>query len=284
VASEEVYLPSTVKICPGENDFVDSALPRSIYSVISDQMVYTPRGPAFGEQFRCTPVLPYTPINPVVIPFSGSPMRVLLVSDSHIGASADAHQSIAQYLAVLSTLIQSERPTHLVHLGDMIHGPLSLDVGAGLVSEVVTGLDLLRIPTWIIGGNHDREFVAAAAWPETEFVHRVTELAMVINLPGKNPPERVFLSHDMGNNYKVWDESTYSYLAWVKEAFKTWIKPTDWLVTGHCRTMFLSFDSRLGCVGQFAPEIKAYGYTMLEIGTSMSFNLRYLPDPPPARK
>jgi hypothetical protein len=169
-------------------------------------------------------------------------------------------------------------------MGDLIQGQFPPAIGGALVTEVVRGLDQLKIPTWVIGGNHDREYVDLAMWPPTQYVKKVTELAMVIDPPGKPPRDRIFISHDLGNNYRVRDHFAYSFLTWIKNAFKTLIKPTDWLVTGHCHTGFLSFESRLACVGQFAPEIKAYGYTVLEVGEEVTFNLKYLPQGPVKHK
>jgi hypothetical protein len=106
----------------------------------------------------------------------------------------------------------------------------------------------------------------------------VTDLAIVIEPPGKTPQDKVFITHDLGNNYRVRDHFVYSFLIWIKDAFKPLIKPTDWLVAGHCHTTFLSFESRVICIGQLSPEIKAFGYTVLEVGDNVTFNLKYIPD------
>jgi hypothetical protein len=49
----------------------------------------------------------------------------------------------------------------------------------------------------------------------------------------------------------------------------------DWLLTGHCHMGFVSAGSRLGCVGQFSPEIRARTYGVLTIDEkSVDFRLK----------
>jgi predicted phosphodiesterase len=237
----------------------------------------TPVGLNFGEQFRCDLIIPPKPVCPVSIPVTSNPMRLLLVSDSHIGAALDPSQSIPQFLRALEQIARREQATHIVHLGDLVQGQFLPEIGGVLISEVVKGMNELHIPTWLIGGNHDREFVQVATWPKAPSVTRVTELALVIDVPGPSG-QRIFLSHDLGNNYRVRDYFAFSFLSWIKNGFKALIKPTDWLLTGHCHTSFLSAESRLGCVGQFAPEISAYAYTILEVGEGVSVNLKCMLD------
>jgi predicted phosphodiesterase len=241
----------------------------------------SPGAASFGDIFGCEALLPPTPVQPFSFPITRDhPMRILLVSDSHIGAELPVRDSIPQYLKELTSLIELERITHLIHLGDVIQGDFDQYEGADYVSQVVTEMNKLSVPSWVIGGNHDRDYVRTAAWRNVSQVTRIDELAIFLDISEARPPTRIFLSHDMGNNYRVRDPLAFSFISWIKDAFKTVIGPNDWYLTGHCHTTFCSLPSKLGCIGQFAPEIGAYAYTVLEIGETVSINMRVLLEAP----
>jgi predicted phosphodiesterase len=192
------------------------------------------------------------------------PSRLLLLSDTHLGATGAIDAAIPQFVGELADLVAQERATQVFHLGDLIDG--TIPGGALPLGDVLSRLASLRVPVTVIGGNHDREFCAQfASAPRPVSV--VQELAIQLSIPadGAERAQRVFLAHDLGNNYRVRDQLTFVYLHWIKSSYPKIIRDADWLVTGHCHMGFVSAASRLACVGQFSPEIHARTYAVLEV-------------------
>lgn len=219
----------------------------------------------FGQVFQCP--LVNTTVNAYKIPLSESTKRILLVSDTHLGATIPAEQAITLFSNELSTIIKKEGITMICHLGDLVDGTFTENMGTKVLNDVLTKVSELQIPFYVFGGNHDRDFFTPLKFPKNPFVTPLKENAVVFELPprGKEEPQKIFLAHDLLNNYRVRDQYAYSFVSWIKQGCKQYIKPTDWLLTGHTHTSLISYPSRLGCVGQFSPEINVFGYAVLEI-------------------
>lgn len=223
----------------------------------------------FGQIFQCPLVNTTVTSYPLPVDKS-SPMRILLISDTHLGASVDVSKAIDLYMKALVDVIKAERITHVCHLGDLVDG--SLSNGTAVLGVVLQKMADLKIPVWAIGGNHDREFFNDLKIDKIPGVTPLRELAMTI----ESGSDKVFLAHDLANNYRVRDQFAYSFISWIKEGCKAYIKPTDWLVCGHAHTGLLSHASKLACVGQFSPEIGAFGYGVLNVnGSGIVLSVNY---------
>jgi predicted phosphodiesterase len=194
------------------------------------------------------------------------PSRILLLSDTHLGASGPIESEKTRFISELAALIARERITHVFHLGDLVNG--TFPNGAPHVSDVLSRMEGLDIPVTLIGGNHDREYVAACTRPLSPLIRVVKHLAIRLDFPpatGGVNGQRIFLAHDLGNNYRVRDQFTYLFLHWLKTSYPKVIREQDWLLMGHCHMGFLSTTSKLGCVGQFSPEINTRAYGIIEV-------------------
>jgi predicted phosphodiesterase len=201
-----------------------------------------------------------------VIPLPRTPAsRILLLSDTHLGATIPPGVAIPQFLSELAALVAKEQITSVIHLGDLIHGTLFR--GAAALGDVLSRFASLGVPVTVIGGNHDRLFCAEFAGAVAPPVRVVQELALCLEVPaaGAAAAQRIFIAHDLGNNYRVRHQLTFAFLHLLKSSYPEVIKDADWLVTGHCHMTFLSAASRVACLGQFSPEIQARAYAVLEV-------------------
>lgn len=217
----------------------------------------------FGQVFQCQ--LVNSVVTPYIIPLKKEKMRILLISDTHLGATMDPNRAISMLCNEISELCNTEQITMICHLGDLVDG--TAIEGTKILNEVLTRITELKIPFYVLGGNHDRDFFTGLQWKKNPYVTPLKENAIVFELPKTNPkedPQKIFLAHDLLNNYRVRDQFAYSFIAWIKDGCKKYIKPTDWLITGHTHTSLISYPSRIACVGQFSPEINTFGYAILE--------------------
>lgn len=212
----------------------------------------------FGQVFQCP--LVNTTVSVYNIPDVQAQMKILLISDTHIGATMDVEKATTLFIDCLREVISQEGITHICHLGDLVDGTL-MD-GKYVLPRVLKRLSEFELPVYAIGGNHDREFFAGMSWEGDAFVVPSKQLAMLVEYNGT----KVYLAHDLANNYRVRDAFAYSFVSWIKDGCKKTIRPEDWLVTGHTHTGLLSHAARISCVGQFSPEIKSFGYGVLEVG------------------
>lgn len=226
--------------------------------------------PDFGSIFG-VPLVNDRVTSFVYVPPSGKTMKALLVSDCHLGAYVQIDVAINLLIDSINALIESENATVLFILGDLVDGTQNEVVYKNVLQE----LTKITIPVYVIGGNHDREFLSLTKWPSGTNV-TVTEaltIQMTASLPGK-PDIKVFLAHDLLNNYRVRDPHAFFFIDWIKKGCRKYIKPEDWLITGHTHTGLISHASRIACVGQFSPEIKAFGYATLQFNADLVFSIK----------
>jgi predicted phosphodiesterase len=218
-------------------------------------------------------------VRPVSIPVDRSlPMRVLVVSDTHIGRSdpSDPEPSKVQYLAELEDLVRFEHATHLLHLGDLVDN--TAENGLVHLVDCLRRFEALGIPVYTIHGNHDLIFYCLVQWPESPTLHLTDESALLLDIPaapGKDDATRIFLAHDLENSFKIRDQFAFMFAFWMKEAFQETIKPDDWLLLGHTHTQCLSAECKVGCVGQYAPAENAWTYTVIDIGEEVSIEMKH---------
>lgn len=205
------------------------------------------------------------------VPPKNKSFKALLVSDCHLGAKLPIDVAINIFIDALSALINRENATVLFILGDVVDGTQGADVLRRLISR----LEKLRLPVYAIGGNHDREFFANIKVDRNSNVTIAHELSFMINIRQANRPNiRVFMAHDLLNNYRVRDPHAYFFATWIKEGARNYIKPDDWLIIGHTHTGFLSHASRVACIGQFSPEIRVFGYGTLELDEDLVVSVK----------
>lgn len=205
------------------------------------------------------------------VPPSDRPMKAVLISDCHIGAQLQTDIAVKLFIDTLNALVSNEDPTVVFILGDLIDGTQS----EALLKVVLTELEKLPVPVYAIGGNHDREFFSLINWPKNSNVKIFQELAIQITAQRAGKPDiKAFLAHDLLNNYRVRDPHAYFFVSWIKDGCKQYIKPDDWLITGHTHCGFLSNASRIACIGQFSPEIKAFGYATLQFNQDLVLSIK----------
>ena len=185
--------------------------------------------------------------------------KFLLISDCHT-FEKDLHF----WFDELKKVIEKENPTNLIILGDLIDG--SVANGVSIMAQAFSLLKSLPFQIYVIGGNHDRELVSHIKWPEKGNIHLIDTWSILFQIPqpSVNHPLRIFLAHDLGNNYRVRDKIAFQFFQWIKGGSKG-IKNPDWLICGHAHTSIVSRDSKIVCIGQFSPRIERRAYTILSI-------------------
>ena len=204
-------------------------------------------------------------------PPAGTPMKALLISDCHIGARVQVDVAINLFIDSLNALIANENPTVLFILGDLVDGTQTEEV----FKTVLLQLTKIPLPIYVIGGNHDRKYFQLVSWPTNTNVTISEALAIQLTaeLNGR-PPIKVFLAHDLLNNYRVRDPHAFFFADWIKQAAKAYIKSDDWLIIGHTHTGLISHSSRIACIDQFAPEIKVFGYATLQFNSDLVISIK----------
>lgn len=219
----------------------------------------------FGNIFSCS--LVNTALKPFAVPIANTKMRILFVSDTHMGKAIPFEQSLEIFYNELSQLVQDEQITMICHLGDLIDS--SVENATTRAKEAFLKLTDLHIPLYFIGGNHDRFTLELLNLGDNEYITPLREEnAILFEIPSKTegePAMKFYFAHDLQNNYRVVDKVAVLYVNWLKEGFADSIAPTDWLITGHTHVSTICPLTRIGCVGQFSPEMNSFAYGVLEI-------------------
>jgi calcineurin-like phosphoesterase family protein len=209
-------------------------------------------------------------ISPVSAPQGAA--RILLVSDTHLCHFGLRPTTISSFLSELKTLVKHESVTHIFHLGDLVDARAGI-AGPRVLKAIFDAMEKWKIPTWMLAGNHDRPFFEQLPRSRRKYVHVSIDDALLLTLPGP-APRKIFLAHYIGQLYHVRGKDVMPYLEWLKAGFQEVFTADDWLITGHCHTVTLSPDSRVGCVGQFSPEAGARAYGVLSIGDDIYFEVQ----------
>ena len=128
----------------------------------------------FGQIFQCQ--LVNNTVTSFKIPFDGNgKLRVLLISDTHIGAVKNLDVAIQMFIDELQKIIEDEKIDMICHLGDLVDGTLLQ--GTFVLNNVLKKLSELKKPVYVIGGNHDRDFLNALNWQKDPYVTPLKENA-----------------------------------------------------------------------------------------------------------
>lgn len=232
--------------------------------------------PSFGDIFG-VPLVNDRVSSLKYVPPADQTMKALLISDCHLGATCGQdpirfNQSLQVFMDSVNALIEKEQPTVLFILGDLVDGTQN-DTN---LKKILERLNSVSVPVYAFGGNHDREFFAnLATWTSPPNVTITQALSIQISVELKGGKIiNVFLAHDLLNNYRVRDPHAFFFVSWIKNGCRNYIKPDDWLITGHTHTGFISHAHRLGCIGQFSPEIRTFGYATLELDNDVVFSVK----------
>ncbi|KAJ6232784.1 transmembrane protein with metallophosphoesterase domain-related [Anaeramoeba flamelloides] len=222
--------------------------------------------------------------------------NALTISDCHFNDHNDSWHDVNKIpgtLKKLQEVIEEEQIDQLILLGDIFHSTCK---NTEYVVEMITKIADMAPSLYIIGGNHDRgKTVRLKKQLPKELlkkkVHICDQYFMLLtpsNLQEKEIDtlgsksieeksfERILLSHDAGNNYKLWDEK----IIWFHRAIKyfhKWIKKSDLLITGHTHANKFVFEENMGSVGCFHISnfhCSAGRITESESGGSLKFKLK----------
>ena len=182
------------------------------------------------------------------------PFKAILLSDCHLGC-INPTLSPKLFNESLNKLIEQEKPTKIFILGDLVDGTQSSE----FYQNILNLLKNFDINFYIIGGNHDRDFINnSLIIPSNVFINNFNSFKLIYN------KINIFLTHDLLNNYRVRDHYAFFFVLWLKNGCSNFISLDDWLITAHTHTGFLNNNYRIGSIGQFSPEIKVFSYSTLE--------------------
>ena len=229
----------------------------------------------FGELFQCPFV--NTTLTETEIPFTGSDMTILLISDTHLGSELDFDQSLVEFIKSLKSLIELVKPTHIIHLGDLVNGTFTNFSGGANFSCALSKMSEFGIPIYVIGGNHDRIYAAQSDF-NNEFVTLSQNFSLSLTVPPSHPngkPTKIYFAHDLGNNYKARAPYSIPFVRWIKAGCK--IPASQWLIAGHTHESFLLKRECFSCIGQYSPECNNFAYGILTIkNNQVKFEIKAL--------
>ena len=148
------------------------------------------------------------------------------------------------------------------------------DITLEKLKSIVTAFELLPVRVYIIGGNHDRGLLWEMKYnKQGSNVTVVYDLAMVLTHPNPPPdtPPRVFLAHDLKNNFLLKPEDGPFFVKNLKKEFKDMIHDEDYLLLGHTHQTIDNKDLRCGSVGAYSEDLHRQSYAILTAENGFQF-------------
>ena len=202
-------------------------------------------------------------------------MKAMIVADSHFDKTLALSATLPKYIKELGRIILREKITTLFVLGDLIQN--DEDITMEKLKSIVTAFELLPIRVYIIGGNHDRSLLWEMKYNKKgSNVTVVYDLAMCLTHPNPPPdtPPRLFLAHDLKNNYLLKPEDGPYFVKNLKKEFKDMIHDEDYLLLGHTHQTIDNKDCRCGSVGSLSEDLHRHSYAILT--TDNGFQLNFI--------
>ncbi|EAY22178.1 Ser/Thr protein phosphatase, putative [Trichomonas vaginalis G3] len=192
-------------------------------------------------------------------------MRALIVSDAHFDKTLTLSRTLPKYIKSLSSIIIRDKLNTVFVLGDMIQN--DDDITMEKLQSIITAFELLPVPVYIIGGNHERSLLWDLKYnKQGSNVTIVYDLCICLTYPTQPPsrtPPRVFLAHDLKNNFQLQPEEGESFVATLKKEFVDLIHHEDYLVTGHTHKTINNEEERYASVGAYSEDLHRSSYAML---------------------
>lgn len=192
-------------------------------------------------------------------------MRALIVSDAHFDKTLTLSRTLPKYIKSLSSIIIREKLNTVFVLGDLIQN--DDDISLEKLNSIVTAFELLPVPVYIIGGNHERSLLWELKYnKQGSNVRIVYDLCICLEYPTHPPPRtppRVFLAHDLKNNFQLQPEDGEEFVAALKKGFVDLIHHEDYLIVGHTHKTINNEEDRYASVGAYSEDLHRTSYAML---------------------
>ena len=197
----------------------------------------------------------YNEIQPLDIKIEN--VKILLLSDFHIGKIYDINETIPLLFKEIERLIKFEFPDYIFLLGDLVDGNCP-NIGETYV-RILTNIIKLHKKTFIIGGNHDRQIV--------DIILQKAKLPSSIVLSKErffllDTKPKLFIGHDWYYNQRVRDNITLSFMKNIRERTEI-MNDDDYMIIGHTHTQICD-EKKLSCsIGQFSIDENSYKYSII---------------------
>ena len=200
-------------------------------------------------------------------------LHALVISDFHFNQKNNFYMSSPGRGKKRIDGVKSKKMKTMSALGDNVEQNQVPEAQQCFVKVVKLFQDI-GLPTFIIGGNHDRQFVSSmkAGLPiPKKSVEIVSESCMVLNHPNPEPGKypSVFFGHDLLNNFYSSVSETAPFLKALKRRVSI-IPPEAFLLVGHVHSTKRIPEENVACVGSFSSE--AAGFSRYEYAIITSDN------------
>lgn len=192
-------------------------------------------------------------------------MKALIVADAHFDKTLALSTTLPKYIKELGKIVLREKVNTIFVLGDMLQNDEDMTIDK--LKSIIAAFELLPAKVYMIGGNHDRSMLWDLKYNKKgSNVTIVYDLAMVLTHPNPAPdtPPRIFLAHDLKNNFQLkFDEGQY-FVKNLKSFFKDMIHSEDYLLIGHTHQTINIKEQRCGSVGAYSEDLHRQSYAILK--------------------
>ncbi|OHS94959.1 Ser/Thr protein phosphatase [Tritrichomonas foetus] len=208
-----------------------------------------------------------------------SSFRALVLSDMHFNQKEKLSFSLPIVLRKISKLIIDQNINIIFLLGDIVEQYQS-PTSAEDLKTVFSAFEQLGIPIYIIPGNHDRSLFNNTSY-DTRFknIHLLKTTLMFIENPNSPPNtyRRIYMAHEMENNFKLEGPQKNVFPIKLKEFFKDVFTENDFLLIGHIHRHILDLSKNCGSVGQYSYDYKRESYAI--ITNENGFKIDFINEP-----
>ena len=202
-------------------------------------------------------------------------MRSLVLSDIHFTQNKSLADSLPATMRKISNIILTKNITAIFIIGDIVEQ--SRPIGKEALYCVIEAFDQLGIPVILMPGNHDRGLFSAFNFDDrltNVKLYRTHVLILEHPDPQKSRIKRIILSHDFGNNFKLDTAQKKVFLPKLKEFYKEFFLPDDFLLIGHLHCAFSYPNIKCQSVDQFSYDFNKSNYAI--ITGNPEFNIEYV--------
>jgi predicted phosphodiesterase len=202
-------------------------------------------------------------------------MKALIIADAHFDKTLSLSSTLPKYIKELGRIIAKEKVNTVFVLGDMLQNDDDMTIEK--LKSIIKGFEYLPVRVYIIGGNHDRSMLWELKYnKQGSNVKVIYDLAMLLVHPNPAPgtPPRIFLAHDLKNNFQLKPEEGQYFVKNLKSSFKDMIRSEDYLLVGHTHQTIDFKELRCGSIGAYSEDLYRKSYAILNTENGFEFTFR----------
>lgn len=188
----------------------------------------------------------------------------VVITDQHFGRYMQFKKSFPVFKSKLEALLDKTHATCLFMLGDTIdYHSRNWEEST---KEVFNYLENLKIPVFLIGGNHDKERLLSLNYDFSKNLIFVNDTFIRVkhsNYNGENY-SGILMGHDLGNDFQVDPPDAPIYVKWMRDVFTKYFNKGEMMLLGHTHQNISICQSESYSIKQFSPDFQSYQYALIE--------------------